>query len=184
MNRYDATSEYIVALPLRLTLNWRGSALTSVALDWAGPDASNHETVPSPGLSPRTASLHGALARYLEEGCTEWPWIRLDFSQVSPFAAMILETLRTEIGPGETISYGDLATLCGCKGAARAIGQVMATNPWPLLVPCHRVRGADGRLGGFSGAGPRMKSFLLRLEGSLDTGGELNTTRRRSTSPA
>ncbi len=68
-----------------------------------------------------------------------------------------------QIPYGETRSYGELAVMAGKPGAARAVGQVMARNPLPLFVPCHRVIAADGSLGGFGG-GLEMKRRLLRLE--------------------
>ena len=69
---------------------------------------------------------------------------------------------------GTTISYGELAARLGKPGAARAVGMGMARNPLPLLVPCHRVIGADGSLVGYGGkspAGLRLKRRLLRHEG-------------------
>lgn len=65
---------------------------------------------------------------------------------------------------GETRSYGEIAKKLGRPGAARAIGRANATNPIPVIVPCHRVIGSDGKLTGFGGGLP-MKKQLLRLEG-------------------
>jgi len=65
---------------------------------------------------------------------------------------------------GKTVSYGDLAARVGIPLAARAVGQGMARNPLPILVPCHRVIAADGSLGGYGG-GLEMKRWLLRHEG-------------------
>jgi len=67
---------------------------------------------------------------------------------------------------GQTCTYGELAKRAGRPGAARAAGQVMARNPLPLFVPCHRIIGADGRLVGF-GAGLEMKRRLLAHEGVM-----------------
>lgn len=64
---------------------------------------------------------------------------------------------------GETRTYGEIARDAGSPGAARAVGQAMARNPWPMLVPCHRVVGHDGRLTGFGG-GLALKQHLLELE--------------------
>ena len=70
----------------------------------------------------------------------------------------------TRIPPGETRSYADIGREVGCK-AARAIGQANGRNPIPILIPCHRVVGADGSLGGYSGGeGPATKRYLLDLE--------------------
>lgn len=68
------------------------------------------------------------------------------------------------IPAGETRSYGDIGREVGCR-AARAIGQANGANPIPILIPCHRVVGADGSLGGYSGGeGPATKRLLLDLE--------------------
>jgi methylated-DNA-[protein]-cysteine S-methyltransferase len=67
---------------------------------------------------------------------------------------------------GKKLSYGELAQHLGSSQKARAVGMALSRNPIPLIVPCHRVVGAKGNLGGFSG-GTVMKSFLLDLEGSL-----------------
>ncbi len=65
---------------------------------------------------------------------------------------------------GETRSYGQIAEAIGSPGAARAVGRANATNPIPVIVPCHRVIGSNGKLTGFGGGLP-MKKQLLRLEG-------------------
>ena len=70
----------------------------------------------------------------------------------------------THIPAGETRSYADIGREVGCR-AARAIGQANGRNPIPILIPCHRVVGADGSLGGYSGGeGPATKRYLLDLE--------------------
>ncbi|MDP2949202.1 MAG: methylated-DNA--[protein]-cysteine S-methyltransferase [Chloroflexota bacterium] len=89
----------------------------------------------------------------------------LDLAGVTPFQRDVWLATR-DIPYGETRSYGWLAAQVGRPGAARAVGQAMATNPWPIIVPCHRVVGADGGLGGYGG-GLGMKEHLLRLEGAL-----------------
>ncbi len=67
---------------------------------------------------------------------------------------------------GEAWSYGQVAEALGSPGSARAVGRANATNPLPLVVPCHRVVGADGTLTGFGG-GLSAKQWLLRFEGAL-----------------
>jgi methylated-DNA-[protein]-cysteine S-methyltransferase len=73
-------------------------------------------------------------------------------------------TLVRAIPRGETRTYGQVARDAGSPGAARAVGQAMARNPWPILVPCHRVVGSNGELTGFGG-GLEMKREMLALEG-------------------
>ena len=74
--------------------------------------------------------------------------------------------LLIRIPYGHTRSYGDLAKLLGKPGASRAVGAVNGANPLPIVVPCHRVIGASGKLTGFGG-GLHNKEILLRLEGSI-----------------
>ena len=95
----------------------------------------------------------------------------VDFSKVevcladsSDFQQRILTSLQT-IRYGEIVSYGQLASLAGSPKAARAIGRVMAQNPLPLIIPCHRVIKADGSIGQFSAAGGTdTKKKMLNLE--------------------
>jgi len=92
--------------------------------------------------------------------------IPLDLSAVTPFRRRVLEASR-RIPAGETVSYGDLARTVGSPGGARAVGQAMATNPLPLVVPCHRVVAADGSMHGFSAYGGLVtKKKLLQIERS------------------
>jgi methylated-DNA-[protein]-cysteine S-methyltransferase len=80
----------------------------------------------------------------------------------SPFRQRVWAALRA-IPPGETRSYGELARELGT--AARAIGGANGSNPIPIIIPCHRVVGTGGALGGYSGGeGPHTKRFLLELE--------------------
>ena len=82
----------------------------------------------------------------------------------SDFQQRVLTTLQT-ISYGEIVSYSQLASLAGSSKAARAIGRVMAQNPLPLIIPCHRVIKADGSIGQFSAAGGTdTKKKMLDLE--------------------
>jgi methylated-DNA-[protein]-cysteine S-methyltransferase len=86
---------------------------------------------------------------------------------LSDFQQLVLrETSR--VPHGQVTTYGEIARRIGKKGAARAVGQVLANNPIPIVIPCHRVLGSDGGLHGYSGGkGLETKADLLRLEGSL-----------------
>jgi methylated-DNA-[protein]-cysteine S-methyltransferase len=89
--------------------------------------------------------------------------IPVDLGGLPPFRRQVLETLRAT-RPGETFTYGQLARMAGSPGAARAVGQAMARNPLPIVIPCHRVVAADGP-GGFSLFGSlASKEHLLALE--------------------
>jgi methylated-DNA-[protein]-cysteine S-methyltransferase len=89
----------------------------------------------------------------------------LDERRLSEFQRRVYQITRA-IDPGRTLSYGEVAELCGDRSAARAVGQALGHNPFPLIVPCHRVLAAHGRSGGFSShGGVATKLHLLCLEG-------------------
>jgi methylated-DNA-[protein]-cysteine S-methyltransferase len=91
--------------------------------------------------------------------------IALDMAKVPEFHRRVYEIART-IPPGATVSYGDIATRLGAPGSARAVGQALGRNPFPIVVPCHRVLASNGKMGGFSAnGGVRTKLRLLRIEG-------------------
>ena len=86
----------------------------------------------------------------------------LDLREATAFQRRVWSVVR-DIPYGEPRSYGQIAHQAGSPGAARAIGQAMATNPVPIVVPCHRVIGSDGDLRGFGG-GLDLKRRLLEME--------------------
>ncbi len=93
--------------------------------------------------------------------------VPLDLSDLTDFQQAVLRACAA-IPYGCTMSYGRLAAAMGRPTAARAVGGVMARNPIPLIIPCHRVMGADGRLTGFSAEGGiGVKRRMLQLEGAL-----------------
>jgi methylated-DNA-[protein]-cysteine S-methyltransferase len=102
------------------------------------------------------------LGRYLRGEVADMA-IPVDLSGQTAFTKRVLEVVRG-IPFGETRSYGWVAEKAGCPGGARAVGQAVARNPVPIIVPCHRVVREDGSLGGFSMEGV-SKAYLLRLEG-------------------
>lgn len=87
---------------------------------------------------------------------------KLDLSGATTFQRQVWEVTKL-IPHGDTRSYKWVAEQMGKSGASRAVGQTLAKNPLPILIPCHRVVNIDGRLGGFSG-GLEMKRRLLNLE--------------------
>jgi methylated-DNA-[protein]-cysteine S-methyltransferase len=93
--------------------------------------------------------------------------IELDMSDVPQRHRSVYEVART-IPPGETLTYGAIATRLGEPGTARAVGQALGKNPFPIIVPCHRVLAADGTMRGFSAhGGVDTKRRLLMIEGAL-----------------
>ncbi|MCL6451082.1 MAG: methylated-DNA--[protein]-cysteine S-methyltransferase [Acetobacteraceae bacterium] len=130
----------------------------------------------APGPSPVLDAVRDALCRYLEGRRVEFPF-PLDLSGFTPFQRKVLELTRT-IPYGEVRSYGWLARGAGCPGGARAVGQVMRRNPVAIVVPCHRVVGSGGRLGGYSG-GLGRKVQLLKLEGVEVSGGRVRVSKGR-----
>ena len=92
--------------------------------------------------------------------------------QVPAFHRRVYEIART-IPPGMTLSYGDIAERVGAPGAARAVGQALGRNPFPIVVPCHRVLAAGGKIGGFSAQGGVItKRRMLAIEGAQLNGGK------------
>ena len=95
--------------------------------------------------------------------------VPLDTSGVPAFHVQVYEVAR-RIPPGETLTNGQVADALGDPGAARAVGQALGRNPFPIIVPCHRVLAANGRLGGFSApGGVATKQRLLAIEGAAAT---------------
>ncbi len=91
--------------------------------------------------------------------------LAIDLRGVTPFGELVLTELA-RVPFGETATYGDLAARAGRPRAARAVGTIMNRNPVPIVLPCHRIVGADGSLVGYGG-GLDRKVALLRLEGVL-----------------
>ncbi|WP_461209664.1 methylated-DNA--[protein]-cysteine S-methyltransferase [Desulfocurvus sp. DL9XJH121] len=159
-------TECLVAGDLALELTWRGEVLagTHILL------AAGHKTTPQ-GHSGAHAGLREAFARYAAGEKTEFSGLPIPWEELPGFTGRVLRTLHEEVGFGRVVSYGRLAAMVGSPRAARAVGQVMARNRWPLVVPCHRVLGSDGSMTGFSGqGGVGLKEHLLRLEGALPAG--------------
>ncbi|MBP9502613.1 MAG: methylated-DNA--[protein]-cysteine S-methyltransferase [Candidatus Promineofilum sp.] len=92
--------------------------------------------------------------------------VPIDWSVMQPFQQDALH-LVCAVPYGHTTNYGTIADQLGRPGAARAVGRANATNPMPIIIPCHRILGADGKLHGYGARGGiETKAKLLRLEGS------------------
>jgi O-6-methylguanine DNA methyltransferase len=91
----------------------------------------------------------------------------IDWSVLRPFQQAVLQA-TCEIPYGETCTYKEIAERIGKPRAARAVGRAEATNPMPLVLPCHRVIGVDGKLHGYGLAeGVKTKEWLLKMEGAV-----------------
>jgi len=91
--------------------------------------------------------------------------LSIDWSVMTPFQKKALKA-TIEIPRGETRTYGEIAAQVGNSKASRAVGRAEATNPIPIVIPCHRVISSDGKLHGYSGyGGLETKAWLLELEG-------------------
>jgi methylated-DNA-[protein]-cysteine S-methyltransferase len=156
----------------RCAIAWSGRGVVGVQLPEARevetrarvlrrfPDA--REAPPPPGVQ---RALDGIVA-LLRGEASELGAVALDMNRVPPFHRRVYEVART-IPPGATLSYGDVAARLGAPGSARAVGHALGRNPFPIVVPCHRVLAAGGRLGGFSaGGGVTTKRRLLSIEGA------------------
>ncbi len=119
------------------------------------------ETEPPPSVAAAIEAIRGLLCG--EHG--DLSAIALDMEGVPEFNRRVYEIART-IPPGTTLTYGDIATRLGDVALSRAVGQALGQNPFPPIVPCHRVISADGRMHGFSSSGGvTMKLRMLQMEG-------------------
>ena len=123
---------------------------------------SAREAPPPPGVQ-RALDGIGALLR---GDASDLSAVTLDMVRVPSFHRRVYDVART-IPPGTTLSYGAIAARLGEPGSAREVGQALRHNPFALVVPCHRVVAAGGKLGGFSAnGGVATKVRLLALEGA------------------
>jgi methylated-DNA-[protein]-cysteine S-methyltransferase len=120
-----------------------------------------------PGAPPELiAAVIGAAKRYFGGEEIDFSGVRVDLSGQDAFFAQIYEVLR-QVSWGRTTTYGALAKEVGAgRERARDVGEAMAKNPAPLIIPCHRVLAAGGKIGGFSApGGSNTKARMLELEG-------------------
>ena len=152
--------DVLVLDALRLELEWSAGELWQVDLGWAAGDGKGESVLESP-FAEEAAAFFRTWARGELPGVFPFP---LAWHRMGGFARGVLAALADNVGQGQWISYSGLAGLCGVPRGARAVGRVMGANPWPVLVPCHRVLRSNGEIGGFS-SGVELKRYLLRLEG-------------------
>lgn len=150
---------------------WRCATVVATRL----PEMSSAET--SGRLAARTGATKGeppaairrairSMIALLEGEKTDLSFITCDFSRIDPFARKVYAAARA-IPAGETLTYGAIAAQLGDKQLARKVGTALGRNPFPIIVPCHRVIGANDKLTGFSANGSvRTKLRMLAIEGA------------------
>jgi methylated-DNA-[protein]-cysteine S-methyltransferase len=145
---------------VRFQLPTKSAEATERLLLRRTPDAERAE------LPPDIAETIAAVRRYFAGERTDFSNVAVDLSDQDEFFRRIYAAAR-QVGWGETTTYGALAkSLGGGPEAARDVGQAMATNPVALIIPCHRVLAAGGKIGGFSApGGATAKRSMLELEG-------------------
>lgn len=167
----------------RCGLAWSDAGITSIQLPEATkaatearlrnklPEGAGDERIELGRARPRSvpswvSDAVARLQRHLEGSPQRFDDLPLDLSAQSDLGVRIYRALQ-KVPSGSKVTYGELAVAAGASvGAARAVGRAMGTNPWPIIVPCHRVTAAGGKPGGFSAYGGLVtKEKLLALEG-------------------
>ncbi len=166
----------------RCGLAWHGGAISALQL----PEPDDARTVRR--MLRHVASTESAPPHVTDDDAPDWVRdviaqvgallegrpqhledVPLDLRDTPDFARQVYALSRA-IPPGQTLTYGEVARRLGAPGASRAVGQALGSNPFAIIVPCHRVLAANGRSGGFSASGgARTKLALLALESPRDT---------------
>lgn len=148
------------------------AVVTAVQLPEATPQSTESRIARKTGSNqrsappPEIASVIEKIRKHLQGDVQDFRNVAVDLAGTTPFFREVYERTR-EIPPGQMRTYGEVAKAAGQPGAAQEVGQAMARNPVPIIVPCHRVSAAGGKLGGFSApGGPATKAKLLALEGA------------------
>lgn len=146
----------------RCAISWQSDALTGFELPESAARPAD-EPLPPEWIVALITRVQKHLAGELQD----FSDLAFDFTDVPPFNAAVLRATLT-VKPGQTRSYGEIARMMGEPAqVSRAVGAALGANHWPLLIPCHRVVSADGRMTGFSGpGGVKTKLRLLALEGA------------------
>jgi len=147
---------------------WNDAGVTRFNLPGPKDGATNRLGGATPAEPPpNIVAIVDQAKRYFAGERIDFDAIGIDLSSVEPFRRAIYDALR-KVGFGETVTYGELAKRIGANEpqAAQDVGVAMARNPVPLIIPCHRVLAAGGKLGGFSAPGrTETKQKMLALEG-------------------
>ena len=157
----------------RCAIVWSSTGLTGVQLPEANDGIARRRlarrfpgAVPAPPSAVAAAAI-SRIAGFLAGALDDFATLPLDESGVGAFERAVYRETRA-IPAGATSTYGAIAAALGDVSQSRRVGQALGRNPWPIVVPCHRVTGAGGWMGGFSAPGGRdTKLKLLELEGAL-----------------
>jgi methylated-DNA-[protein]-cysteine S-methyltransferase len=148
---------------------WRAEAIIAVELPHADPDRTRaalqryRPDAVEQSPPPWVAEVITRIARLLRDGREDLRDVPVALAALPPFQREVYEFVRS-LGPGEWTTYGRVAEALGIPGGAQAVGQAMGHNPVPIIVPCHRVVAAGGKLGGFSapgGAGTKRRMLMI-----------------------
>ena len=149
----------------RCRIAWGEHGVTGVRLPPTNGDAlpaRMHDSAPPPEVQHAI----DAIVALLNGEAIDLRNVTLDMDGVPPFHQRVYEVARS-IAAGATLTYGEIAARIGEPGAARAVGVALGRNPFPIIVPCHRVLAAGGKAGGFSApGGVKTKLRLLEIEGA------------------
>lgn len=155
-------------------LTWNDAGLTGFELPEISGEKTERKaisrTITSADRTPRPAWVRRLVDRvqqHLDGKLQDFSDVPLDWTCVTSFQRAVYQEALA-IKPGKLSTYGDLALRIGLNvRTARSVGVALATNPWPLIVPCHRIVSAAGKMTGYSASGGvRTKSRLLVLEGA------------------
>ena len=156
----------------RCAIAWNGHGIVGVQLPEADDQRTHRRALRRwPGAAMTTApeavqSTIAAIVALLRGERVDLTSVVLDDSGLAAFDRLVYAVARS-IPPGSTLTYGDVAKRLGEPGAARAVGQALGANPFAIIVPCHRVIAAHGKMGGFSaGGGVNTKQRMLAIEGA------------------
>ena len=152
-----------------IVLEWSADKITLISFGHDSPAAaakrSEGEPVGAKEAPTWVAKFVEKVKKFAAGKQVDWSDAPLAFGKRSEFQKKVQQACQ-KIPRGQVRSYGELAAAAGSPGAARAVGSVMRTNRFPLVIPCHRVVASGGKVGGFScPSGVEMKEKLLALEG-------------------
>lgn len=142
---------------------WNDNGLTRFLLPDPERRRGDTETEPAPWVQ----AVIDRVLKHISGEPQDFSDVRYDFGRMPEFQRAVLRATLA-VKSGRTATYGDIATAVGQPlTASRAVGTALSENPWPLLVPCHRIVAATGKMTGFSGpGGVGTKVKLLALEGA------------------